>query len=320
VPRKLRIEYEGAIYHVMNRGDRQEAIFRDDDDRKLFLRTLGEACVKTNWQVHAYCLMRNHFHLVVETPKANLSLGMQWFLGTYTARFNRRHRCFGHLFSGRFKALVVDGSGNGYLKTVCDYVHLNPVRARLLKQEQPLREYVWSSYPEYLRKPGQRPNWLRVDRLLGETGIPKDSAAGRRRLEEVTEERKRQEMKEPSGEWKKIRRGWCFGEEAFREELLEQAATKRGQQHDGEAVRESAEQEANRVIREMLAAAKVAPTGLRNRLKGDALKVRIASRLRRETTMTWKWIAARLEMGQWKSAANGVRLARGKRESRNFKV
>jgi len=99
MPRKLRVEYPGAIYHVMNRGDRREPIFRDDADRKLFLATLGECCGKTDWQVHAWCLMLNHFHLVVETPKANLVAGMKWFLGTYTARFNRRHKLFGHLCS-----------------------------------------------------------------------------------------------------------------------------------------------------------------------------------------------------------------------------
>ena len=139
MPRKLRVEYPGAIYHVMNRGDRREPIFRDDADRKLFLATLGECCGKTDWQVHAWCLMLNHFHLVVETPKANLVAGMKWFLGTYTARFNRRHKLFGHLFSGRYKALVVDGSGNGYLKTVCDYVHLNPARAKLPTSEAEVR-------------------------------------------------------------------------------------------------------------------------------------------------------------------------------------
>lgn len=111
MPRKLRIEYEGAIYHVMNRGDRREAIFLEDADRVLFLETLGQACGKTGWQVHACCLMPNHFHLVVETPRANLVAGMKWFLGTYTARFNRRHKLFGHLFSGRYKSLVVAGSG-----------------------------------------------------------------------------------------------------------------------------------------------------------------------------------------------------------------
>src|SRR5262245_7361325 len=96
--RKLRLEYPGAIYHVMNRGDRRELIFKDDVDLKLFLKTLGECCAKTDWQIHAVCLMGNHFHLVVETPKANLVAGMKWLLGTYTSRFNRRHKLFGHLF------------------------------------------------------------------------------------------------------------------------------------------------------------------------------------------------------------------------------
>src|SRR6266566_4072671 len=128
----------------MNRGDRREAIFREDSDRVLFLETLGECCAKTNWQVHAYCLMSNHFHLVAETPRANLVAGMKWFLGTYTSRYNRRHREFGHLFSGRYKALIVEGSGNGYLKAVCDYVHLNPVRAKLLSASARLAHFRWS--------------------------------------------------------------------------------------------------------------------------------------------------------------------------------
>ena len=126
--RKLRVEYAGAIYHVINRGDRRELIFMDDADRQRFVDTLGEVCAKTGWQVHAYVLMPNHFHLVVETPQPNLVAGMKWLLGTYTSRFNRRHKLFGHLFSGRYKSLIVDGSGSGYLKSVGDYVHLNPAR------------------------------------------------------------------------------------------------------------------------------------------------------------------------------------------------
>src|ERR1041385_6864177 len=95
MPRKLRVQYPGAIYHVMNRGDRREPIFADDKDRVRFFDTLGEACAKTGWLVHAYCLMKNHFHLVVETPQPNLVTGMKWLLGTYTSRYNRRHREFG---------------------------------------------------------------------------------------------------------------------------------------------------------------------------------------------------------------------------------
>jgi REP element-mobilizing transposase RayT len=100
--------------------------------------------------------MGNHFHLVLETPQANLVAGMKWFLGTYTSRFNRRHKLSGHLFSGRYKALVVDGSGNGYLRSVCDCVYLNPVRAQLLTPQQRLKEYRWSSYPQYLKPPHKR--------------------------------------------------------------------------------------------------------------------------------------------------------------------
>ena len=129
MPRQLRLEYAGGIYHVMNRGDRREDIFNDDEDRECFLSTLAQACRKTEWQVHAWCLMGNHFHLVVETPQPNLVAGMKWLLGFYTKRFNIRHKLCGHLFAGRYKALHVEGSGSGYLRTVCDYVHLNPARA-----------------------------------------------------------------------------------------------------------------------------------------------------------------------------------------------
>ena len=111
--RQLRIEYPGAIYHVRNRGYRREPIFRDDQDRQWFIRTLAEACGKTGWQVLALCFMPNHFHVVIETPRGNLVAGMKWFLGTYTGRFNRRHKLCGHMFRGRYKTLIVDGSGTG---------------------------------------------------------------------------------------------------------------------------------------------------------------------------------------------------------------
>src|ERR1035437_10133803 len=200
MPRQLRIEYAGAIYHVMNRGDRREPIFHDDLDHKRFVAALGEACTKMDWQGHADCLMNNHFYLVMETPNANLVAGMRWFLSTYTVRFNRRHKLFGHLFSGRYKSLIVDGSGTGYLRTVCDYVHLNPVRAKLLRPEQKLRDFAWSSWPEFLKPPEPRPRWLRVDRLLGERHIPKDSPAGRAELEKYLEWRRARRSEEHTSE------------------------------------------------------------------------------------------------------------------------
>lgn len=299
--RKLRVEYPGALYHVMNRGDRREPIFKDDRDREVFLETLGEVCDKTGWEVHAYCLMPNHFHLVMETPQANLVAGMKWFLGTYTGRFNRRHKLFGHLFSGRYKSLIVDGSGNGYLKTVCDYVHLNPVRAKVIPAEQKLSTYAWSSYRAYLWPIRKRPRWLRVDRLLGEHGVPRDSSAGRKYFAATMEARRQGEQDK---EFKAVRRGWCFGDQAFRKELLGQMAERRGPNHYGEERFESDEARALSILEEELGRRGWNVEELKRRAKGDKKKVAIAIRLRRETTMTLRWIADRLAMGSWKSLWN----------------
>ena len=292
--RKLRIQYAGAVYHVMNRGDRREAIFEDDQDRRRFLETVSEVCRKTAWQVHAFCLMNNQFHLVIETPQPNLVAGMKWLLGTYTSRHNRRHREFGHLFSGRYKALVVDGSGEGCLKTVCDYVHLNPARAKLLAPRQPLSDFIWSSYPLYLGPPGKRPAWLRVDRLFGEWGVRKDSAAGRRVFGKVMEQRRREDL---GAEFKPVERGWYLGDEQFRRELLERVSTSPGASHFGEAVQEAAEAKAERLVVAGLKRLGWEEEVLKQRRKGDRGKVALAKELRAGTTMSLAWIAQRLAMG-----------------------
>lgn len=301
MPRRLRIEYPGAIYHVINRGDRKEDIFKDDGDREQFLSTLGEACGKTEWQVHAYCLMRNHFHLVIETPQPNLVLGMKWLLGVYTKRFNIRHKLCGHLFAGRYKAMIVDSSGTGYLRTVCDYVHLNPVRARLLGQEVKLTDFRWSSYPEYLKSPAKRPAWLRVDRLLGEKGIPRDSEAGRRQFEALMEQWRAQEQ---TADYRDLRRDWCLGSEEFRHELLNAALERVGPNHYGSERRETAEEKAKRIVAEGLKLLGWDEASLQKRPKGDKAKVLLARQLRAETTMSLKWIAARLQMGSWTYVSN----------------
>jgi putative transposase len=194
MPRKLRVEYPGAMYHIMSRGDQRDDIFLDDVDRHDFIKTLAEVCQRTGWQVHAYCLMRNHYHVVAETPDANLVSGMAWLQSTYTIRFNNRHQLTGHVLSGRYKAQVVEGSGNGYLRTACDYVHLNPIRARLLAPEDRLLAYPWSSFSLYLAAREHRPQWLRVDRLLGEHGIQQDTPAGRQQFERQMERRRLEEV------------------------------------------------------------------------------------------------------------------------------
>jgi REP element-mobilizing transposase RayT len=276
----------------------------------MFLDTLGQACEKTDWQVHAWCLMKNHFHLVVETPRANLVDGMKWFLGTYTSRFNRRHKYFGHLFSGRYKALLVDGSTTGYFKSVCDYVHLNPVRAKLLGADDKLTAFRWSSFGEYLKPRTQRPAWLQVERLLGEWGVPKDTSAGRAHFERMVETRRKSE--DPD-EAKKIQRGWCYGSEEFRQELLEQMESSFGAHHAGAEKQESAQAKAERILGEELARLQLRAPDLERARKGDRRKLKIALRLRQETTMSWDWIAGQLAMGTGGSAANAARAATEKK-------
>jgi putative transposase len=301
MPRQLRREYAGAIYHVMNRGDRREDIFLDDEDRRRFLAGLGEACQKTEWLVQAYCLMPNHFHLVLETPQPNLVAGMKWLLGVYTRRFNIRHRLCGHLFGGRYKALIVDGGGNGYLQKVCDYVHLNPARAGLINQGAALETFGWSSYADYLKPAGKRPPWLRVDRLLGEKRIARDSVAGRREFGRQMEQRR---LEDPGWDYRQIRGGWCLGDPEFRTELLAGAVERVGPSHYSADRRETEEAREERIVAAGLRELGWKGGELAERPKGDEQKVRLAQQLRAETTMTLKWIAERLQMGSWTHVSN----------------
>src|SRR3974390_551518 len=224
MPRRMRVQYSGARYRVSNRAARREDIFLDDVDRQDFLKTLAEACQKTGWQVHAYCLMSNHYHLVAETPNANLVAGMAWWQSANTIRLNHRHKLIGHVLSGRYKAQLVEGSGTGYLRTACDYVHLNPVRAGLLKAQERLLAYPWSSFGYYLAAPEHRPQWMRVDRLLGEHGLQEDSPMARQEFERRTEARRLAPGQEES--LKALRRGWCLGSRSSKNRSLKRSTAK----------------------------------------------------------------------------------------------
>jgi len=162
--RPLRVEFDGAIYHVTSRGNAREDIFDDDGDRKAFLETLGKVVNRFNWLCHAYCLMDNHYHLVIETPEGNLSKGMRQLNGLYTQAYNRRHRTVGHLFQGRYKAILIQKES--HLLEVCRYVVLNPVRAKAVKR---VDQWKWSSYGAASGQ-GKGPPWLAVDWVLSQFG------------------------------------------------------------------------------------------------------------------------------------------------------
>src|SRR4051794_15598797 len=174
--RPLRIEFPGAVYHVTSRGDRLEPIFVDDEDRHGLLDIVAQGLSRFDAQALAYCLMNNHYHFVLHTRQANLSLLMRHINGVYTQAFNRRHDKAGHLFQGRFKAILVDR--DAYLLEVCRYVDLNPVRAQLVRKPE---AWAWSSYRAHV---GQTPApaWLDTEGLHGYLlGRPVRTAADRRR-------------------------------------------------------------------------------------------------------------------------------------------
>src|SRR5436309_2735419 len=240
--RPLRIQYPGAVYHVMARGNRGQEIFKDDRDRQCFWETLGEACEKTGWEIHAYVLMGNHYHLLVETPEGNLVNGMKWVQGAYTQRYNSRHRLFGHLFQGRYKAVIVDERSENYFQVVSTYIHLNPARAKLIRVgEERLKRYRWSSYPWYLNRAGKRPVWLSTEQVMGSLRLgPKDWKGYEAYIEgRVLELASQAGRKELDAEWKALRRGWYVGGEGFSEKLegyLERVMQgRRRESHSGEA-------------------------------------------------------------------------------------
>ncbi len=178
--RPLRIEFAGALYHVTARGDRREPIYEDEEDRERFLGILGEVVARWRWRCYGYCLMDNHYHVVVETPEGNLSKGMRQLNGVYTQAYNRRHRQVGHLFQGRYKGILVDAEA--YLLELARYVVLNPVRAGVVSEPG---EWVWSSFNATVGQAGA-PGWLAVDALLGHFA-EKRSVARRRYRRFVSE-------------------------------------------------------------------------------------------------------------------------------------
>lgn len=168
--RPLRIEYQGAVYHITSRGNARNKIFEDDKDRETFLGVLGSVVKRFNWLCHAYCLMDNHYHLLMETPEGNISKGMRQLNGVYTQAYNRRHEKVGHIFQGRYKAILVEKES--HLLELCRYVVLNPVRAKIAKRPE---DWKWSSYlgTAGIKKASEH---LTVDWILGRFGSSRKKA------------------------------------------------------------------------------------------------------------------------------------------------
>jgi REP element-mobilizing transposase RayT len=204
--RPLRLEFTGALYHVTARGDRQEDIYEDDNDRKAFLSVLESVCENYNWICHAYCLMGNHYHLLIETPDANLSRGMRQLNGVYTQTFNRAHRRVGHVFQGRYKAILVEK--DSYLLELSRYIVLNPVRAGMVASP---KDWPWSSYRATAGQV-KGPEYLNVEWLLAT--FAKTKLAAIKQYKEFVAEGKSQ-----SSPWALLRNQIYLGSEQFVEKM-----------------------------------------------------------------------------------------------------
>lgn len=223
--RPLRIQYPGAVYHVMNRGGSRQKIFLDKPDYDAFVNTVDEIYDRWRVELFAYCLMGNHYHACLRTPEGNLSRVMRHLDGLYTQRFNRLHRRDGALFRGRYKAIVVDK--DAYLAQVVRYIHLNPLEAGLVEEPQ---AYVWSSHRFYLR-PKEAPKWLRLEEVMGEFG-----SIGA--FHEFVVEGNEEALEEF---YKKGQQIPVLGDEEFRERLLEKPlrVEREHPRHERAAVRPS---------------------------------------------------------------------------------
>jgi hypothetical protein len=295
--RPLRLEFPGAVYYLASEGNGGEAVFHDAEARALFLDTLQQACQRLQWQVLAFRLTPARVEFITQTPSPNLVLGMKWLLGAFTIKYNRRHARRGHLLAGRYRSVLIEPAAP-HLPAAVDYVHLGGSHPGPLTL--PDEQDAACSYGYYLRPPAQRPPWLHPALVLATLQLT-DDAAGRARFAARAQAIAAQP---PSDAWALLRRGWRMGSDAFRAELVQLLRQTRG--NSAEPGRFLAQEQADLIVREELARLGWKEAELARRPKGDPEKIRIARRLRAETTASLRWVAARLHMGAWTSAANAL--------------
>jgi putative transposase len=290
--RKLRIEFPGAVYHVINRGNYRTDVFRSAGEAKSFLMALEEGVGRYGWRLHAFAVMRNHYHLALETPEPNLVGGMHWLQSTFATRFNRFRNERGHLFQGRYQALLVEDFAA--LSRVVDYIHLNPVRAGIVPPER-AAEFRWSSLPALVR--GPRFPGLVAEAWLGALGLSDDPEGWidylerLRRLAGDTEEQARMGFDSMS-------RGWAIGTAGWRKAVAKDLASMALTPGLSAAeVREIREAKWEAALSGLLAAAGRSEPTVGAGRKAEPWKVELALALRDRYGASTRWIAEKLAMG-----------------------
>jgi len=308
VGRKPRIEAAGGRYHVLNRGNYRTDVFQSDEAKVAFLRCLGEACEKTGWVVSGWCLMRNHYHLAIQTPEPNLVGGMQWFQATFAARFNRLRRVNGHLFQGRYKALSVEAGDP--MGSLCHYIHLNPVRAGVVTVDG-LEHWPWCSY-RWIQRPRERAEWFSpAEALAGAVNLT-DTTPGHHAYGNYLEWIAADELVQKKLGFSAMSKGWAVGSRDFKRGLLEEQTIRKAVMELGGADAENAqyvawENEVDRYKR------RLDISGMAVGTKSADWKVAIATAMKDSTTATNRWLATHLSMGSLYAVS---RLAAECREGR----
>ncbi len=289
--RKPRFEFEGAIYHIISRGNYRKDVFKGTS-AGAFEKAILEACAKCGWRLHAYVIMSNHYHLALETPDPNLVDGMRWLQGTFGNRFNAYRKERGHVFQSRYKSLVIEEGRS--LLGLANYIHLNPVRAGLVTLET-LKEYPYSSYPKFLEKKVKEP-LVRKD-FLSELEFP-DTAKGMRNYAEHLEWCEENDSGLRDDMVRRYTRGWAVASKEYRKDLKKMLIEmeKEGS-WGGEDMAELREAKWEQFMEEKLKKEGKTLDDARKEHKSAEWKVRIAGALRSQTTATNIWIADRLAMG-----------------------
>jgi len=292
VARRLRIEYQGALYHVINRGNYRRDVFETVGAAQAFEKAIAETCERYQWRLHAFAIMRNHFHLALETPEPNLVSGMHWLQGTFATRFNRFRQERGHLFQGRYQALLVENTAA--LVRVIHYIHLNPVRAKVV---DPITcaAFRWSSL-RHLCQHFRRPRWLSADALLAELGFS-DSAAGWSEYCRYLANLATDATEQANLKFDRLSRGWAIGTLEWKRTMAREyreVALSPGL--ETVELRELREERWRKTLEVLLFNAGESSASAANASTDAPWKVEIAARLR-DSGVPYHWINDALRMG-----------------------
>ncbi|HVU31788.1 MAG TPA: transposase [Opitutaceae bacterium] len=296
---------------MINRGNYRMDIFDSVGAAQAFETTVDEACGRFGWVVHAYVLMRNHFHFALETPEPNLVEGMHWLQSTFATRFNRYRQEAGHLFQGRYQSLLIED--DAALLRVVDYIHLNPVRAKIVPLEQ-VGIFRWSSLRRFQRGSGDRPKWLSAVRWMGALQLADDPEAWRPYAEHLAEVAAKTN---PDHEGAELCRGWAIGTSGWRRALAKEhqhLALQRGvSAHEIQELKHARWADA---LETVLRQAGRDAESLKTSRKGVAWKREVAAELRRSVGAPHGWLAEHLHMG----TANSVRAWLNERPQKNMHI